>query len=114
MVKRTVGVHVVNQFIHWDFTVKMIVYATVENSAELSESILKDPYIKMGDFIWDTGFVGTRVVDVRVPDAPNPLIWIIILVIVGIALYIVYRFYSSKVKRARDIALVMAGRGNQR
>ena len=94
IVTRTVGVHVVNQFIHWDFTVKMIVYATVENSAELSQSVLDDPYLKMGDFIWDTGFVGVREVDVRVPDAPNPFMWLIIAIIIGVGLYIVYKIYE--------------------
>lgn len=97
MVKRTVGVHVVNQFIYWDFTVKMIVYASVENSAELSESILSDPYLEMGDFIWDTGYVGAREIDIRIPDEPDWLEWwdewgwlvILILVsVVGIYLFI--------------------------
>ncbi len=108
MIKRTVGVRVINQFVHWDFTVKMIVYATVVNSAELSQSILDDPYLEMGDFIWDTGFVGVREVDVRVLDAPNPLIWLVIAVVAGVVLFIVYRVYKSS--KQRKFMLLLAGR----
>ena len=110
MVKRTVGVHVVNQFIHWDFTVDMIVYASVENSAELSQSILDDPYLEMGDFIWDTGFVGTREVDVRVPDEPDIdwLILLVVILIVCVGLYVGYKIYKSSIQRR--FMLQLAGR----
>ena len=114
MVKRTVGVHVVNQFIHWDFTVKMIVYATVENSAELSESILNDPYLKMGDFIWDTGFVGVREVDVRLPENPDMWFLLIVILIAGVGLYIVYKIYKSSAQRKFMVNLAGMGRQNQR
>jgi len=110
MVKRTVGVHVVNQFIHWDFTVDMMVYASVQNSAELSQSILNDPYLKMGDFIWDTGFVGAREVDVRVPSDPADdwWIWLIVVLIVCVGLYVGYKIYKSSIQRR--FMLQLAGR----
>lgn len=113
-VERTVGVNVVNQFVHWDFTVKMIVYATVENSAELSESILNDPYLEMGDFIWDTGFVGVREVDVRPPSDPADdwWIWLIVILIVGIGLYIGYKILKKRSERS--FMLQLAGRGKYR
>ena len=111
MIKRTVGAHVINQFIYWNFIVKMIVYASVVNSAKLSQSILDDPYLKMGDFIWDTGFVGVREIDVRVPDEPDIdwLILIIVILIVGVGLYIVYKIYKSSSQR--KFMLLLAGRG---
>ena len=114
MIKRTVGVHVVNQFVHWDFTVKMIIYASVQNSAELSESRSLDPYLEMGDFIWDTGFVGVREVEVRPPSDPEDdwWIWLIVILIVGVGAYIGYKILKKRSERS--FMLQLAGRGKYR
>ena len=113
MVKRRVGVHVTNQFIHWDFEVKMIVYASVQNSAELSEAILSDPYLKMGDFIWDIGYVGTREVDIWIPRDPatNWLLIIIVIIVVIVGLYVAWKIYKRRSERT--FMLRLAGRGTK-
>jgi hypothetical protein len=57
-VKRVVAVHTKNNFLHWDFYVDVELYATVPSTAQLTQSILEDPYLKCGDMVWDTSFTG--------------------------------------------------------
>jgi len=56
--RRTVGVHTQNYVLHWDFMVDVEFLATIPSNAELTESVLSDPYLKMGDWVWDTSIMG--------------------------------------------------------
>lgn len=94
---RITGAHVYNQFIHWDMTVTVYFYATVESTAELTQSILSDPVLKMGDWVWDPEFVGKDITVSIYTKTLLDMIWefiwaflgpIITILIVGIALYI--------------------------
>lgn len=73
---RIVAVHTVNPFIHWDLTVDVDFYALIPITAELSKSILDDPYLIRGDMVWDTSFTGDY--QVSVPLTTEPDIWDII------------------------------------
>jgi len=56
--ERIVAIHTVNPFIHIEYVVDVTFYANVPSTAELTEAILGDPYLKRGDMIWDTDFTG--------------------------------------------------------
>jgi len=80
---RRVAVTTVNPFIHWDFTVEVEFYATMASTAELTKSILADPYLKRGDWVWDTSVVGDyEVTDILTNVLPETITGIIIGIIV--------------------------------
>ncbi len=93
-VKRVVAIHVVNHMIHWDFSVEVLVYATISSNAELTETVLSDPYLQFGDFIWDTSITGDY--DVKVPITTGPLflalfdifVWIVVIAIVILGVWV--------------------------
>lgn len=66
--KRILAVHTTNNFLHWDFEVEVEFYATVESTAELTQAILDDPYLKAGDMVWDSSFTGDYKVDVPLTE----------------------------------------------
>lgn len=100
--KRIVAIHTSNYFLHWDLIAEIDFYATIPVTAELSESIMADPYLKRGDMVWDVSFTGAY--DVTLPFTKQDPIadaldyitdmfgeygWILILVIlVGVGIYI--------------------------
>jgi hypothetical protein len=47
------SVHIYNQFIHKEYKVEVVFLSTVQLDAEMYESFLGDPYLKMGDWLWD-------------------------------------------------------------
>ena len=91
--KRVVAVHVINHMIHWDYTVEVYVYATIPSTAEITETVLSDPYLRYGDFVWDTSITGDY--DVQVGIVVGSMLlellpWIIGIVIVIIIILVVY------------------------
>ncbi len=99
-VKRVVAVHVVNYMIHWDYSVDVLVYATIPSNAELTKTILSDPYLKFGDFIWDTSITGDYKVEVPITAGAfllGILPWLIIIVVIVIIILVVY-FYMKRKK----------------
>lgn len=114
--KRVTGVHVTNNFIHWDFNVDVEFYATIQSNAELTQAILDDPYLKMGDMVWDSSFTGDYNVEVPLDKndfwsildnlfgglfsgALGVLTWIIIIIVVIVALYIFIRIGIPLIRR---------------
>ncbi len=66
--KRVIGVHVNNYFMHWEFIVDVEFYATIPSTPELSNAILKDPFLERGDWVWDSSFTGTYEVEQLLAD----------------------------------------------
>lgn len=93
-VKRTIGVHPINQELRWDLTLDAYIYATIPSTAELTTTILEDPYLRMGDFVWDTSITGDY--DVKVPITAEPLLlglldilfWIIVIAVIILVIWI--------------------------
>ena len=69
---RVLAVHTDNPFIHWDFYIDMAFYATIPVTAELSQAILADPYLKRGDMVWDSDFTGVYEVTLA-PTKGDPI-----------------------------------------
>lgn len=89
--ERVVGVHTTNAFLHWDLIVYVDIYATIQSTAELTESILNDPYLKSGDMVWDTSIVGTQHVEVPLAKGFDIMDWlwlIITIVILALGIYV--------------------------
>lgn len=94
-IQRVVGVHTTNYFLHWDLTVEVEFYATIPSTAELTQSILDDPYLKAGDMMWDTSIVGTHHVDLPLTtgDLLSDLMpWIILIIIIAVLALVIYLF----------------------
>jgi len=113
--KRIVAVHTDNPYLHYDFTVKVDFYATIPSTAELTEAILDDPYLKAGDFVWDTSFTGDYNVSVQLStfDIFGGWGWLILIVIIAIiiiALYIVYKVYFGRKKQVIQIFKAKGGK----
>ena len=70
-VKRIIGIHTINNFIHWEFEVEVEFYATVQSTAELTSAILNDPYLRAGDMVWDSSFTGDYKVDTILTQQDN-------------------------------------------
>lgn len=86
--RRVVAIHTNNYFLHWDLEFEVEFHATVPSTAELTEAVLDDPYLQMGDFIWDTSLTGDYKVDIPLtypPDIFSEFLGIIILIVVVIA-----------------------------
>ena len=109
--KRVVAVHTRNNFIHVDFTVDVEFYATIQSTAELTQSILADPYLKRGDMVWDTSFTGDYDVSVALGKRNfwellgldglfdifgDIIMWIIIIAVAGIGAYIILKFFKAQ------------------
>ena len=62
--RRVVGVHTNNYFVRWDFSVDVEFLATIPSTAEFSRLVLNDPYLVMGDWVWDSSIVGSYEVDI--------------------------------------------------
>ena len=69
---RVVAVHTVNPFLHWDFYIDIDFYATMPVTAEVSQAILADPYLKRGDMVWDSDFTGVYDV-ILAPTKGDPI-----------------------------------------
>ena len=50
----------------------MAFYATIPVTAELSQTILADPYLKRGDMVWDSDFTGVYEVTLA-PTKGDPI-----------------------------------------
>ena len=101
-VKRVVAVHIVNHMIHWDFSVEVLVYATIPSNAELTQTVLSDPYLQYGDFIWDTSITGDYNVDVPITAGSFLLAilpWLIGAIIVIVIILILYLYIKRKSKQ---------------
>lgn len=95
--ERIVGAYTQNYFMYWNLEVEVYFYATVQTTAALTEKILSDPYLKFGDWVWDTSIMGGKV-DIIFETEPwwnrifggliNFIIFIIVMVFVIIGLYI--------------------------
>ncbi|MFW9973314.1 MAG: hypothetical protein ACFFDF_24230 [Candidatus Odinarchaeota archaeon] len=111
--KRITAIHTRNPFIHWDFIVKTRFYATIPSTAELTQAILNDPYLKRGDMVWDTSFTGDYEVEIPLT---NPDIWdildglfgglfggigslIVLIVIIGVVGGVIYIILKSRSRR---------------
>ena len=106
--KRVVAVHTVNHKIHWDYEVEVLVYATIPSTVELTQTVLSDPYLRYGDFIWDTSITGDY--DVQVPIVVGSkelialVIWIVIIIVIILAVYIGFKLLMAKtiVEKGKD------------
>ncbi len=98
-VKRVVAVHIVNHMVHWDFSVEVLVYATIPSNAELTKTVLSDPYLQFGDFIWDTSITGDY--KVEVPITAGSFLIAILPWLIGIVIVIIFIFYLY-IKRKRN------------
>lgn len=74
--KRIVAVHTTNGFLHWEFEVDVEFYATIQSTAELTQAILNDPYLKAGDIMWDSTITGDYKVDVPLTTQDDILDWL--------------------------------------
>lgn len=103
VVPRIVGAHVSNYFIHYTVVITVDFYATVPSTAQLTQTVLNDPYLQVGSFIWDTSLFGTESAELpwttgdfwlTLLSAIMPwliVIIIVVIVIVGVYLYILFR-----------------------
>lgn len=95
--RRVVAIHPVNHMIHWDYSVEVLVYATIPSTAEITETVLNNPYLQYGDFVWDTSITGEYNVEVPIVvgsfllDWIDWIIWIVVIVIIVIIIWIVFK-----------------------
>ncbi len=106
--KRVVGAHVCNFALRWTFDVDVEFVASIPTTAELSRTILNDPYLIMGDWVWDGSIVGDY--DVEPPldpytfeDFMNDLLSLLVvfaplLILIVIIIVIIIAAYISFVK----------------
>ena len=103
---RRVAVKTVNPFVHWDLTVEVEFYATIASTAKLTESILSDPFLERGDWVWDTSVVGDYEVQVILPNVLTEIIMGIIIgiiVIVVIAAILLWIFFKKMRRSSPNI-----------
>ena len=119
---RVVAVHTVNPFLHWDFYIDIDFYATMPVTAEVSQAILADPYLKRGDMVWDSDFTGVYDV-IYAPTKGDPIsnffkwvgnlfsgLWgiIILIIIVAVGVFILIKVVPILLMRR-----AMRGRKNK-
>ncbi len=107
--KRIIAINTKNPYLHWDFEAEVEFYATVQSTAELTQAILNDPYLKRGDMVWDTSFTGDYKVEQTFQTSEiftifddlfgGILNFIIIIVIVGVSLYIFIQIGIPLIRR---------------
>ena len=100
--KRVVAVHVVNYMIHWDYSVEVYVYATIPSTAELTQTVLDDPYLQMGDFVWDTSITGDYKVEVPITEGAFLLAilpYLIGFIVIVVIILIIYLYIKRKKKQ---------------
>lgn len=109
--ERIVGMHVYNVFVHTDFEIKVEVAMSCNFGAELSESFLDDPNLVISDRIWGGALYGAGDYKKVLPWEPSMwdwLIWILVIAIIGVGVYVAYKFY--KISSKRKFMLKLAGR----
>jgi len=115
--ERIVAIHTENQFIHWNFEIDVEFVATVESTAELTQAILDDPFLRAGDMIWDVGFTGDYEVDIALQKRDPLDIFedifgdifdflfgdifsiLIVIIVVGVGIYIFIKVIPTIQKR---------------
>jgi len=99
-IPRCVGVYIQNYYLHWKLTVDVELYATIPSTAELTETILHEPALELGNWVWSTSIMSGDVnITLQTKDSldiiwqvVNEFLWIIItIVLVAVGLYIFVR-----------------------
>lgn len=107
-VDRVRSAHVYNQFIHKEYKVSVNFLATIQLDAQMYESFLADPYLKLGDWLWDNELGGTTDVVVVPHDSGIEMFWavlgdmlfgsggwIILVIIIIVVIVVIYIFLKK-------------------
>jgi len=114
VVPRVVGAHVSNYFMHYTVVVSVDFYATVPSTAQLTQSVLSDPYLQVGSFIWDTSLFGTESAELPFTTGDfwlelfNAIFpWIIIIAVVAILIGGTYLYIMFRKKKRNPVNVII-------
>lgn len=105
-IQRDISVYVQNVFVHYDLEMESDLFMTCQFTGNLSQSFLDDPDLIISDMIWDTSIWGDESVEIVLPEI-NPwmdiLMWIVIILVLIIVGYLIYRYFKKKRQVATQI-----------